>query len=294
MRDLSDLEIMERIAARLSLDAAARDLGISPATVTRKLAALEKRLGVALVHRTTRAVRLTAAGQAFADKCRAVCAAADEAHAVAAGFRQSFSGTLAVNAPHLFGRLVLAPVVFAFAARHPAVQIRFSLTNHHVDVVMDGVDVVIRTGALEDSSLRARKLGNAKHVVVASQQCIDMHGVPPTLEEVAKKPCLVFGTNATGWKCGAGSGLQVNTALAINDLELLRDAAIEGLGFALLPAFLVTPALKDGRLKRIEVKEKLGSVPVSALFPGHDIPNPCARALADDIATALAHDPNWQ
>jgi DNA-binding transcriptional LysR family regulator len=293
MRDLNELEILDRIAARLSLDAAARDLGLSPSTVSRKLAALERRLGVALVHRTTRAVRLTAAGLAYAERCRDVCAAVDRAEAVVATYKESFSGELSVNAPHLFGRVVLAPILFAFAQRHPAVQIRLSLSNAYIDPVTDGVDILFRTGPLCDSGLRARKLADALMRIVASPACLLAHGEPTTLAEVAEKPCLVFGTVGSRWKCGAADGLAVKTAIAINDLELLREAAIAGLGFALLPAFLTAPALQSGQLRQVTVAEALGGNPVHAIFPGHDIPNQCARALSEAASKALARDAAW-
>jgi DNA-binding transcriptional LysR family regulator len=294
MRDLNELEILDRIASRLSLDAAARDLDLSPSTVSRKLAALEKRLGIALVHRTTRAVRLTPAGQAYAERCRAVCAAADQADAVVASLKEQFSGELSVNAPALFGRLVLAPTLFAFAQRHPAVQIRLTLTNVYVDPVTAGADIVFRTGHLSDSRLRARKLGDADMVIVASPSCVAAHGLPTTLAEVAELPCLVFGVVGSRWKCGGAEGLEVRTALAIDDLELLRDAAAAGLGFALLPTFLAAPLLARGHLRQLDLAEDLGSNPVYAVYPSHDIPNPCARALTEDVAAALARDANWR
>ena len=294
MRDLNELEILDRIAARLSLEAAARDLDLSPSTVSRKLSALERRLGVALVHRTTRAVRLTPAGLAYAEKCRELCLAADQADATIASLRESFSGELSVNAPALFGRLVLGPVLFAFAQRHPRVQIRLRLTNAFVDPVTDGADLVFRTGSLADSRLRARKLADAEMAVVASPACIAAHGEPMTLDEVAQRPCLVFGTVGSRWRCGRADGLEVRTALAIDDLEMLRDAAVAGLGFALLPAFLVASAVASGRLRRVALSEDLGSNPVHAIYPNHDIPNPCARAVADETARQLARDPSWR
>ena len=185
VRDLNDLAILARVAERLSFDAAARDLGLSASTVSRRVAALEARLGVPLVLRTTRSVRLTPAGATYAEQCREVVAAAERADALAHVHLDGMQGDLSISAPTLFGRLMLVPIVADFASSHPAVRVRLSLNNTRIDLVADGVDLVIRTGELPDSGLRVRRLATTPFTVVASPACIARYGTPATIAQLA-------------------------------------------------------------------------------------------------------------
>ena len=205
-------------------------------------------------------------------------------------------GELVVNAPALFGRLVLAPVITGFAARHPDVRVRLSLSNHRVDLEAEEVDLVIRTGPLPDSTLRVRRLLMEPLAIVASSACLSRHGTPATLAEVAALPCLVLDRGGdTRWQCGAiADPVAVDARFVTDDNEILRDAAIAGLGFALLPRFAVLPALRDGRLTALSLDVDPGSAPVSIVFPGHKVPNRCATALADALVAHVRDDPAWR
>lgn len=296
MRDLNDLAILARVAERLSFEAAARDLGLSASTVSRRVAALEARLNIQLVRRTTRSVKLTAAGAEYASHCKAVISAAERAEALARSHVEGMQGDLAVNAPTLFGRLVLSPVVTEFAARHPGMRVNLSLSNTRVDLEADKMDLVVRTGTLPDSSLRARRLLMAPLAIVASASCLSRHGTPATLAEVAALPCLSLGRDGdTRWHCGGiTEPVAVNARFVADDNEVLRDAAIAGLGFALLPRFAVLAALNDGRLTALSLDVDPGTAPVSIVFPGHKVPNRCATALADALVAHVRDDPAWR
>ena len=296
MRDLNDLAILARLADRLSFDAAARDLGISASTVSRRVAALEARLGVPLVFRTTRSVRLTAAGATYAEHCRAMVAAAERADALAHDHLDGLQGDLAVNAPPLFGRLKLVPIVAAFGLQHPAVRIRLTLSNARVDLAADGIDLVVRTGELPDSQLRARRLGASPFVVVASPACLARHGTPTSVRQLAGLPCVALDRGGdTRWCTGStAEPIDVAAAFVADDCEVLRDAAIAGLGFALLPGFCAVAAINDGRLVALKLDTDFGSAPVALVFPGNKVANRCAKALADAIAAAVAQDADLQ
>ena len=296
MHDLNDLAILARVAERLSFDAAARDLGLSASTVSRRVAALEARLNVPLVRRTTRSVKLTAAGAEYVAHCNAMLAAAERAEAVARTHIDGMQGELAINAPTLFGRLVLVPIVTDFAARHPAVRIRLTLCNARVDLEADSLDLVIRTGTLPDSSLRVRRLLMAPLVIVASPACLQRHGTPKTLAQAAALPCLGFDRpGGSRWMCGdMTEPIPINAHLIVDDNEVLREAAIAGLGFALLPRFAVAAALREGRLTALSLDVDLGAAPVSIVFPGHKVPNRCANAMADAVVAAVRGDPAWR
>ena len=294
-RDLNDLAILARLAARLNFEAAARDLGLSASTVSRRIAALEARLGIPLVLRTTRSVRLTPAGAAYADHCREVVAAAERADALAQTHLEGMQGDLSVNAPTLFGRLLLAPILMDFALRHPAIRVRLTLGNARVDLTGEGIDLVVRTGELSDSTLRVQRLATVPFVVVASPACLARHGTPTTLAEVAALPCVALDRRGdTQWCTGAGSErIDVAVVFAADDVEVLRDAALAGLGFALLPRFAAARALADGRLVSLTLDRGFDPAPLSLVFPGNRVPNRCARALADTLIAALADDKSW-
>ena len=296
MRDLNDLAILARVAERLSFEAAARDLGLSASTVSRRIAALEARLNVQLVRRTTRSVKLTPAGAEYASHCKAMIVAAERAEALARTHVEGMQGELIVNAPTLFGRLVLSPVITAFAARHPDVRVKLSLSNNRIDLEANNVDLVIRTGTLPDSSLRARGLLMAPLAIVASTSCLSRHGTPTTLAQIAALPCLGLDRGGdTRWHCGAlTEPVAVDARFVADDNEILRDAALAGLGFALLPRFAVQPALRDGRLTALSLDVDPGSAPVSIIFPGHKVPNRCATALADTLIAHVKDDPAWR
>ena len=294
MQDLNDLAILARLADRLSFDAA-RELGLSASTVSRRIAAMERRLGIALVQRTTRSVRMTAAGTDYAAHCRGVLEAAARAESALQTYRDEIRGDIRLDAPVLFGRVVLSPIVAKFAVAHPLVRVNLTLNNARVDPVAENVDIVFRTGLLPSSGLRMRRLADAPTVVVASDSCLARHGTPRTLAELADLPCVCFDhCGDTRWRCGTlPEPIAVKAAFVANDLEVLRDVAAAGLGFALLPRFLVEAALRDGQLRVVQLDGTFAPVPVSIVFPGHRIPNRGAQALADHVAAALARIPGW-
>lgn len=296
MRDLNEIQIFVAVADHSSFDAAARSLGLSSSTVSRRIARLERRLGVALLQRTTRSVCLTSAGRTYRQHCAGVLTAAAQADDALAAHRDDLRGDLFVNAPLLFGQLVLAPVVAGFAAAHPGLRLHVELTNAHVDPVETGCDIVIRTGALQDSTLRARFLAEAPSVVVASPSVLAAHGEPEGFGSLADKPCLVFGgVHERRWRFPSPTpeAVAVGAAFTSNDLEVIRSAALGGVGFALLPRFAVADAIEDGRLAVVALSSKLPRTKLHAIFPGHPIPNAGARALADLLGRHLSASPEW-
>lgn len=296
MRDLNEIQVFVAVADRSSFDGAARSLGLSSSTVSRRIARLERRLGVALLQRTTRSVRLTSAGRTYRQHCTGVLAAAAQADDALAPHREDLRGDLCVNAPLLFGQLILAPVAAGFAAAHPGLRLHVELTNARVDPVETGCDLVVRTGELPDSSLRARLLARAPFVVVASPSVLAAHGEPGDLGSLAGKPCIVFGgARERRWRfpSPAPEAVAVGAAFTSNDLEVVRAAALGGVGFAVLPRFAVADAVSDGRLAAVALGAELPPTSLHAVFPGHPIPNAGARALADLLGRHLAASPEW-
>jgi len=295
MSDLNELLIFAKVADRLSFAHAARVLGLPASTVSRKVAALERRLGVALLHRTTRSVRLTDAGSSYHQHCLTVLAAIAAAEAALIPHREGLQGELSVNASVSFGQGVLASLAAEFANAHPALRVNVTLGNARVAPVEDGYDLVIRTGPLSDSSLRARLLARSPMTVVASPACLARHGEPISLEAVSQLPCLVFGdAGEARWHCGPGEApLGVQPVFVADDLDVLRQVALSEIGFALLPRFVASREIEAGTLRVLAFSADLTPVDVHAVYPGHAIPSPAARALADHLHRGMVRSPHW-
>ncbi len=185
MQKLHEMAVFSRVVATGSLSSAARELGLSPALVSRRIAALEARLGVRLLHRTTRSLRLTDEGASYLDTCSRVLAEIAEADAAVGAGRVEPQGALKVAIPASFGNRHIAPLIPAFAARYPKVQLALSLSDRAVNIIEEGFDLAIRIAHLEDSSLAARKLAPNRRVVCASPAYLGRHGTPRTPQDLA-------------------------------------------------------------------------------------------------------------
>src|SRR6185436_2663013 len=196
---LQEMSVFSRVVVAGSLSAAARELGISPALVSRRLAALENRLGVRLVNRTTRSLNLTVEGARYYDVCTRVLAEIEEADAEVSAGRVEPQGALKVALPASFGHQHVAPLVPQFAARYPKVELALSLSDRSVNVMDDGFDVAVCITELRDSSLTARKLAPNRRVVCASPAYLARHGTPRTPDDLRRHNCLTPNDFASTW-----------------------------------------------------------------------------------------------
>ncbi|MGV3740807.1 MAG: LysR family transcriptional regulator [Burkholderiaceae bacterium] len=221
-----------------SLAKAALAQNVTPVMLGRRIDALEKRLGVKLMHRTTRHLSLTERGAIFLDHCRKVLSELDVAEKVIAEGRHEATGHLIVSAPASFGRQHVAPHAPAFLAANPDVQISFNLTDHVVDLVREGYDMAVRIGGPIDPNFVAVKLATNQRVVCGTPEYFERYGLPRTLEDLSHHNCLAFnlqGGQQRGWhfqKNGKPVTVKVNGNLDCNDGELLHRWACEGLGLA--------------------------------------------------------------
>src|SRR5688572_1823464 len=187
---LQEMTVFTRVVAAGSLSAAARELGLSPALISRKLAALESRLGVRLINRTTRSLHLTDEGASYHESCARVLAEIDEAEAAVSAGRVEPRGTLKVALPASFGHQHIAPLIPEFAARYPEVHIALSLSDRNLSLIDEGFDLAVRIAELEDSSLAARRLAPNRRVVCASPAYLARHGSPRTPQDLMKHNCI--------------------------------------------------------------------------------------------------------
>lgn len=290
MDRLDEFAIFVRIVEEGSLVRAARRLRRSPPAVTRALAALEDRLGVRLVDRTTRRLAPTEAGRALYERARAVIA---DYEAAAAGAREApVRGLLRISAPVQFGRRHIAPIATRFLDSHDGVEIELLLNDRNVDLIDEGIDVALRIGALADSSLTARPVGHVRRQWVASPAYLAEHGTPRTPADLARHEALL-GTSrgAMEWSfAGARPGASLHLAgrLRVDDIETRLRAARDGRGVAQFLSYQVADDLASGRLVRLLRAFERPPLPVQLVTKGRAHRAPKIDAFLDFAARKLS------
>jgi DNA-binding transcriptional LysR family regulator len=279
-----------RIVDAGSLSRAAEELGVPRPTLGARLARLEERLGVRLLHRTTRRLVLTAAGEELHRRARGVLAALEEAATAVRPGEGPVAGLLRVSMPP--GGGVFGAIILDFMEQHPEVRLEVQFTTEHVDLVGEGYDVAIRAGMKLDPGLVGRTLGRAELIAVASPAYLQRYGRPETAEALASHRCIVgfaFGVRpAARWPLMDGGQVRVDGALACNELELQRQAAERGLGVALLPERLVRDGLATGRLERVLEGVVGGASQIAVVFPERRYLAPVVRAFVDHVVARSA------
>jgi DNA-binding transcriptional LysR family regulator len=244
------------LAEEGGFSAAAAKLGQSKSQVSRQIAALESSLGVQLLRRSTRSVKLTEPGYAYLDRARAILADLEEAENAATALQSTPSGTLRINAPMSFGVSHLAPAVVAFMARYRTLHVALILNDRLVDPYEEGFDLTIRIGELETSNLAARKLATVDMGIFVAPSYCALKGRPRNLEDLSALDALYYGPPGPmpRWLIRGPDGEQtvpIRQRLCSNNGDVLRQAAVAGLGIALLPAFMVRSELESGQLVKV-------------------------------------------
>ncbi|WP_339938269.1 LysR family transcriptional regulator [Undibacterium luofuense] len=253
MDQFKQISTFAEVASRGSLSAAARAEGVAPAMISRRLDALEERLGVKLLQRTTRKIALTHEGSSFLEDCQRILAELEEAEAQVSERSATASGALTISAPAGFGRQHVAPLIPAFLDLHPGLELTLSLNDRVVDLIGEGIDVAIRIAALSDSNLIGVKLADNKRVVVASPDYLSKHGRPRTLDDLMAHNCLAFSADGSqrGWtfrQNGKNVTIKVDGNMVCNDGEVLHDWALAGRGLAWRSMWEVGTEIESGKL----------------------------------------------
>ncbi len=291
------LEAMEVFVAAVdegSLAAAGRRLGRSPAAVTRAVALLERRTGTRLLHRTTRALRLTEAGERYVATCRRLLADLAEAELLAAGERQAPRGLLTVTAPSLFGFLHVRPLVDDFLASYPEVQVRLLLLDRVVNLIDEGLDLAVRIGPLPDSSLIAVAVGSLRRVVCASPDYLARHKAPQTPADLAAHDCIAFTQQSPGetsWSFGGGATparhVRVRPRLITNSAEAAVASASAGHGITRVLSYQIERELGAGQLKLLLQDFEPPPPQVHLIYPEARLSVAKARAFVDLVVPRL-------
>jgi DNA-binding transcriptional LysR family regulator len=295
---LQEMAVFSRVVAAGSLSAAARELGFSPALVSRRLAALEARLGVRLINRTTRSLHLTDEGASYFDTCARVLAEIEEADAAVTAGRVEPQGPLKVAMPASFGHQHLTPLIPEFAARYPKIQLALSLSDRNVNVIEEGFDLAIRIADLEDSSLAARRLAPNRRVVCASPAYLARHGSPRTPEDLANHNCLTTNDFVMSWEYkgpdGKPGAVRVTGRYACDNWEVLREWALAGLGVALKSTWDVNRHLDDGSLVPVCPGYTFHSdVAIYAVYPHRRFLPAKTRVFIEFLAASYGPEPYW-
>ncbi|MFK8253617.1 LysR family transcriptional regulator [Ancylobacter terrae] len=294
---LDGIKAFVTVAEAGSISEAARRLRLSKSVVSERLAELERSLGCVLVHRSTRKLALTEDGATFQERAARILRDLDEAAAELAERRGELAGPLRISAPVTFGRLHLGPALYPFLARHPLIELTLELDDRRVDVMSEGYDAVVRHGPIEDSRLVAWRLASSRRVLVAAPDYLSRHGVPRSVAEL-ETHAGIFYTNrgVADWRLG-GPGRTVlvrgRAALRLNNGDLMRDAAIAGLGIVLLPMFIAGSAIRAGDLRVIDVGVAPEPEHVYVAHPEGRRPSAKLRAFADCLREAFGEPPYW-
>lgn len=295
MDRFGDLDIFARVVTNGSMSAAARELNISPAVVSKRVRRLEERLGVRLLQRTTRQLALTEAGQGFYERVISILASIEDAEGfVASGVAQA-RGLLRVSAPTSFGRMHIAPHLKGFLDAEPLVTVELTLDDSFVDLVGEGFDLAIRIAELPDSSLVAKRLAPNTRVLCATPDYLARHGMPATLEDLARHRLVAHNTDQ--WRLEGPEGpvtVQLKGPLHTNSSEVVREALLSGLGIALRSTWDVGPELKSGALVQLLPSYSGGRrVAVHAVYPSRRHLEQKVRVFVEFLVTLYAPTPYW-
>jgi DNA-binding transcriptional LysR family regulator len=254
------------------------------------VAALEARVGVRLLQRTTRAVRLTAAGARYLGDCKRILNDVEEADTLAVGSHADLGGAIALTASVMFGRMFVAPVTFEFLARNPKVSLRALFVDRVVDLLEEGIDIAVRIAELPDSSARAIRVGSLRRVICASPAYLEARGAPQKPADLAGHDAVgFFGSSVTqGWSLrGKRRTASPNFRLVVNSSEVAVQAALSGRGLVRALSYQVDRELRAGRLKSVLVAHESRPLPVHVVFPEGRRASARVRALVDFMVDRL-------
>ncbi len=296
MTPITDLEIFARVAAAGNMSAAGREMGLSPAVVSKRLSHMEDRLGARLFQRTTRQLKLTEMGEGFYTRVVQILKDIDEAEAYVSQLSEKVGGVLRITAPIGFARMHIGPFLPEFMKRYKDLSVEVLLRDDIVDIVGESIDLAIRVAELDDSSLVARKLAPCRRVICASPDYIQRYGAPKTLAELSDHSCLSLGFQHV-WRLIGPEGpvaIKVAPKLRSSSDEVVHEAQLAGLGIAVRSTWAVGDELRSGRLKIVlpEYHETAG-VAVYAVYPCRQYVPPKLKLFVDFLAQQYSPTPYW-
>lgn len=296
MTAISDLDIFARVARTGNMSAAGREMGLSPAVVSKRISLLEERLGARLFQRTTRHLTLTETGEGYFKRVIDILSLVEEAQDFVSRRNTKPRGILKVSAPTSFSRKHVAPYLSDFLNRYPEIELDIQVTDNMVDIIREGFDVAIRIGELEDSTLVAKKLAPETRVICASPKYLDEIGTPRTLEDLEMHNCLSAGAQEV-WRLEGPEGLvqfRAKGSIRSNSAEFVREALLSAIGIGLRSTWDIGPELENGELKVI-LPEYRGSsnVAIYAVYPCREFMPSKVNVFIDFLSECYGLEPYW-
>lgn len=298
MNQTVDLSFFYLLAKQGSLAATARELGLTPPAVSKRLTALEARLGIRLVHRTTRSMSLTPEGEIYFSHAARILTQIDEVEQLVSSSRAAPKGLIRVNASLGFGRQYIGPALAAFFTKYPEVEIQLEISDHPLDLATHGFDLGIRFGTLPDAAFHARKIASNRRLLCASPLYLEKHGVPERLSDLQRHNCIFLRQNETPygvWSFTVGSrtqNIKVRGPLGCNDGAVALNWALEGHGILLRAEWDIARYVRSGRLRVLLEDQTPVRADVYAVYPQQLHLPARVRSLIDFLVERFKHIDN--
>lgn len=284
---LDDALIFTRVVECHSFTQAASSLGMQKSTGSRRIVQLEERLGVRLINRTTRRLRLTEVGQAYYERCRQIMLDFAEAEQVVMQLQQAPAGLLRISAPIEFGQWILGRVLGDFMRLYPDINAEVELASRYVDPVEEGVDIVISVGQPQDSTLIARKLFETRRRFCASPTYLAQHGVPTVAADLAEHRAITLSRDPVRYWPMLEQNINCRRVLSCNNITFAREAALAGAGIAVLPTMITDQEVRDGDLVELLPQVELPSGEIYAVYPSRRFQAMKVKAFLDFLMQSL-------
>lgn len=296
---IAEIPVFVAVVEAGSFTTAAKKLGVTKSAVSRRVSDLEETLGARLLHRTTRRLSLTEAGERYLEHARRALLEAQAAEDAASQLQRVPRGRLRINAPMSFGRLHIAPAIPAFLRRYPDIEIELTMDDRVVDLVEGGFDLAIRSGLLPDSSLVARKVAVSRTVLCASPKYLDRRSAPVSPEQLLKHNCILYTyfRDANEWtfmRDNRRQSVRVSGNYQANNGEALHEAVLQGIGIGRSPTFIAGPDLATGRLVPVLPDYTMPSQDIYVVWPERRHLPAKVRAFVDFLRELIADPiPIW-
>ncbi|BCX67431.1 MULTISPECIES: LysR family transcriptional regulator [Pseudomonas] len=298
MSQTLDLSFFYLLANKGSLAATARELGITPPAVSKRLTALEARLGIRLVNRTTRSMSLTSEGELYFSQAARILTQINELEQLVSSSRATPKGLIRVNASLGFGRRHIGPALAAFYAQYPEVEIQLEISDHPLDLATHGFDLGIRFGTLPDAAFHARKIASNRRLLCASPLYLDKYGTPQKLSDLQNHNCIFIRQNESPYGVwsftngGHTDNIKVHGALGCNDGEVALNWALEGFGILLRAEWDIARYVRSGRLRLVLEDQTPTRADVYAVYPQQLHLSARVRSLIDFLIERFKHIDN--
>ena len=287
------MKAFSAVARHLSFTAGANELGLSTKVISNQVRHLEDRLGVQLLHRTTRRVTLTDTGKAYLERCVTLLQDFEDTESLVQEWQSELAGPIRISAPTAFGSAELIQAIGPFQAAHPKVQVDLRLSDHHVNIVDEGFDLAVRFGQLQDSTLLARKLLTMRVVVFAAPKYLEQHGEPQHPSALSTHNCLLQQSSAEPaiWRFQEDDkpmSVRVQGSFKANSPRAVAHAAVGGVGIGMAPLYVVQPFIQTGELKLLFESFEATAFPLQAVYPPTKHLVLRVRALIDHLVEHFA------